>query len=75
MKLRAIDDLMRAAIAEGGPQAGASSVALRPKTNERLESLRQDTTEAYNVLADVAETPRIAGRLQAFERSAFRTPR
>jgi hypothetical protein len=75
MQLRAIDDLMRAAIADGGPQVGASSVALSPNTKERLESIWQLTTEAYNLLADVAETPRVQGRLQAFERSASRTPR
>ena len=75
MQLRAIDDLMRAAIADGGPQAGASSVALSAQTNERLGLVWQDTTEAYNLLADVAGTSRVPGRLQAFDRSASRTPR
>lgn len=59
IQLRAIDDLMRAAVADGGPRAGASSVAISPENNERFESLRRDTTEAYNLLADVAETPRV----------------
>jgi hypothetical protein len=75
MQLRAIDDLMRTAIADGGPQAGASSVPLSPDSKKRLELVLHRTTEAYNVLADVAETPRTHGRLQAFERSASRTPR
>jgi hypothetical protein len=75
MQLRAIDDLMRAAIADGGPQAGASFVPLSSNTTELLESILQATTAAYNLLADVAETPRVHGRLQAFERSASRTPR
>jgi hypothetical protein len=75
MQLRAIDDLMRTAISDGGPQAGASYVVLSPNTQERLELVWQRTTEAYNLLADVAGTPRTHGRLQAFERSASRTPR
>lgn len=73
MGLRTTDDLMRVAIAEGGPHAGASFVPLGPKAIERLESVWQDTTDAYNHLSDVAGTPRVQGRLQAFERSASRT--
>lgn len=57
MQLRAVDDLMRAAIADGGPQAGASSVALSPETEERLESVWRDTMDGYKLLADVAGTP------------------
>ena len=75
MQLRAIDDLMHTAIAEGGPQAGASSVALSPKSNQRFDSVWENTTEAYNLLADVAGTPGVPGRLHASERSASRTPR
>ena len=74
IELRAIDDLMRAT-ADGRPQAGASSVPLNPEISERLESVWQDTTTAYNLLADVAGTSRVPGRLHASERSASRTPR
>jgi hypothetical protein len=75
MQLRVIDDLMRAAIADGGPQAGAVSVVIGPENSERFDSLWQDATSAYNVLADVAGTPRVSDRLNAVERSAPRTPR
>jgi hypothetical protein len=59
MQLRAIDDLMRVAIGDGGPHAGASSVAISPENQERFESVLQDTIDAYNLLADVAKTPRV----------------
>jgi hypothetical protein len=74
MQLRAIDDLMRAAIADGGPQAGASSVAINPENNKRFESIRLDTTVAYNLLAPVAGTPSITDDLHVLERSTPRTP-
>jgi hypothetical protein len=73
IQLRALDDLMKAAIADGGPQARASSVALTQAINDRLESVRRDTEKAYNLLADVAETPRISDLDQVSERSALRT--
>jgi hypothetical protein len=59
MKLRAIDDVMRGAIADGGPQAGASFIEINPSDQEQYESVLQETTDAYNLLADVAITPRV----------------
>jgi hypothetical protein len=70
--LRTADDFMRAMIAEDGLHPGASSVPIEPKTRERLESIRQVTTNAYGLLSDVAETRRVADDPQTPERSARR---
>lgn len=58
IQLRAIDDAMRLAIADGGPQAGALSVEINPQLQERIDPCLQSTKDAYNLLAAVAETPR-----------------
>jgi hypothetical protein len=55
MQLRALEDVMRAEIADGGPQAGASSIAINLKMQERFELVLQRTTDAYDLLADVAK--------------------
>lgn len=75
VELRAIDDMMNSVIADRGGQAVAAPLQLGTTTVERLEVVWQDTTDAYNLLADVAGTSRVAGRLHAIESSASRTLR
>ena len=59
MELHAIDDMMRVVIADDGPSPGASSVTINPENQKRFKLVLQDTRHAYNLLADVAKTPRV----------------